>query len=54
MFPFFAICITFLIEVLFFSYLGFAMVSSLAEEVKRPERTVPKGIIGSLLISAII
>ena len=36
----------------FFSYLGFDMVSSLAEEVKRPQRDMPIGIIGSLGISS--
>ncbi|GLD99438.1 hypothetical protein PINS_up008157 [Pythium insidiosum] len=37
--------------VVFFAYLGFDMVACLAEEVKEPQRTLPKGIIGSLLIS---
>mmetsp|Transcript_7489 Transcript_7489/g.18446 ORF Transcript_7489/g.18446 Transcript_7489/m.18446 type:complete len:769 (+) Transcript_7489:62-2368(+) len=32
----------------FFSYLGFDMVSCLSEEVKNPERNMPIGIIGSL------
>ncbi|TMW56622.1 hypothetical protein Poli38472_006632 [Pythium oligandrum] len=40
--------------VVFFSYLGFDMVACLAEEVKDPQRTLPKGIIGSLLISMTI
>ena len=35
----------------FFSFLGFDMVSSMAEEVKKPQRDLPIGIIGSLLIS---
>jgi len=39
---------------LFFSYLGFDMVSTMAEEVKHPQRDLPIGIIGSLSISASI
>jgi APA family basic amino acid/polyamine antiporter len=35
----------------FFAYLGFDMVSSLAEEVSNPQRDLPLGIIGSLGIS---
>jgi basic amino acid/polyamine antiporter, APA family len=38
----------------FFSYLGFDMVSCLSEEVKNPERNMPIGIIGSLLTSMFI
>ena len=38
----------------FFSYLGFDMVSSLAEETKNPTKTLPRGIIGSLGIAAVI
>jgi basic amino acid/polyamine antiporter, APA family len=34
----------------FFAYLGFDAVSSAAEEVKNPQKTMPIGIIGSLLI----
>lgn len=40
--------------VVFFSYLGFDMVACLAEEVSEPQRTLPKAIIGSLLISMTI
>ncbi|GMF24964.1 unnamed protein product [Phytophthora fragariaefolia] len=40
--------------VVFFAYLGFDMVACLAEEVNEPQRTLPKGIIGSLLISMTI
>lgn len=40
--------------VVFFAYLGFDMVACLAEEVHEPQRTLPKGIIGSLLISMTI
>jgi len=38
----------------FFSFLGFDMVSCLSEEVKNPETTMPAGIVGSLLCSIII
>ncbi|KAG7340410.1 amino acid transporter [Nitzschia inconspicua] len=38
----------------FFSYLGFDMVSCLSEEVEHPERNMPIGIIGSLLTSMLI
>jgi len=38
----------------FFAYLGFDMVSCLSEEGTNPQRNVPLGIIGSLLISMAI
>ena len=38
----------------FFSYLGFDMVSCLSEEVKNPERNMPIGIVGSLVVSSIV
>eukprot|EP00536_Pseudo-nitzschia_multiseries_P004034 jgi/Psemu1/284819/fgenesh1_pg.65_\ len=38
----------------FFSYLGFDMVSCLSEEVKNPEKNMPIGIVGSLVASTII
>lgn len=38
--------------VTFFSYLGFDMVSSLAEETKNPQKNLPRGIIGSLVVAA--
>lgn len=37
---------------LFFAYLGFDMVSSLAEETKNPQRNIPLGIIGSLIVAS--
>ncbi|TDH65338.1 hypothetical protein CCR75_005575 [Bremia lactucae] len=40
--------------VVFFAYLGFDMVACLAEEVNDPQHTLPRGIIGSLLISMAI
>jgi APA family basic amino acid/polyamine antiporter len=38
----------------FFAYLGFDAVASAAEETKNPGRTIPIGIIGSLIISSIL
>lgn len=38
----------------FFAYLGFDAVSSAAEEVKNPQRNMPIGIIGSLVICTIL
>jgi len=38
----------------FFAYLGFDAVSSAAEEVKNPQRNMPIGIIGSLLICTVL
>ena len=38
----------------FFAFIGFDAVTSAAEEVKRPERDLPIGIIGSLLICTIL
>ena len=38
----------------FFAYLGFDAVSAAAEEVKNPQRNMPIGIIGSLLICTVL
>ncbi len=38
----------------FFAYIGFDAVSTAAEEAKDPQRTLPIGIIGSLIISSIL
>ncbi|HEY1044561.1 MAG TPA: amino acid permease [Telluria sp.] len=38
----------------FFAFIGFDAVTSAAEEVKRPERDLPIGIIGSLAICAVL
>lgn len=38
----------------FFAFIGFDAVTSAAEEVKRPERDLPIGIIGSLAVCAIL
>ena len=40
--------------IVFFAYIGFDAVSTVAEETRRPSRDLPIGIIGSLLISTII
>ena len=38
----------------FFAYLGFDAVSAAAEEVKNPQRNMPIGIIGSLLVCTVL
>lgn len=38
-------------SLVFFAFLGFDAVSMAAEEVKNPQKDIPKGIIGSILIS---
>lgn len=38
----------------FFAFLGFDAVSMAAEEVKNPQRDIPRGIIGSIIISTIL
>ncbi|WP_462400055.1 APC family permease [Lacticaseibacillus pantheris] len=38
----------------FFAYLGFDAVSASAPEVKKPQRTLPRGIIGTLIIATIL
>ncbi len=38
----------------FFAYLGFDAIASAAEETKNPGRTIPIGIIGSLIISSVL
>src|SRR5689334_22340948 len=40
--------------IVFFAYIGFDAVSTVAEETRRPSRDLPIGIIGSLAISTII
>jgi amino acid transporter len=40
--------------VVFFSYIGFDSVTTLAEEVKNPKRDLPIGIIATLIISTIL
>ncbi|MDX1919233.1 MAG: amino acid permease [Candidatus Caenarcaniphilales bacterium] len=40
--------------IVFFTYVGFDMVSATAEETKNPQKDVPIGIIGSLLIATVL
>lgn len=40
--------------IIFFAYLGFDAVSATAQEAKNPQRDVPLGIIGSLLICTVL
>jgi len=40
--------------IVFFAYIGFDAVSTVAEETRRPSRDLPIGIIGSLVISTIV
>lgn len=40
--------------IVFFAYIGFDAVSTVAEEVKNPKRDLPIGIIGSLIVCTII
>lgn len=40
--------------IIFFAYLGFDAISTAAEETKDPQRTLPIGIIGSLVICSIL
>lgn len=40
--------------VVFFAYLGFDAVANSAEEVKDPQRNMPKGLLGSLVIATIL
>ena len=40
--------------IVFFAYIGFDAVSTVAEEARRPARDLPIGIIGSLIISTLV
>jgi APA family basic amino acid/polyamine antiporter len=40
--------------IVFFAYIGFDAVSTAAEETKDPQRNMPRGILGSLLICTVI
>ncbi|HEU4600653.1 MAG TPA: amino acid permease [Steroidobacteraceae bacterium] len=40
--------------IIFFSYIGFDAASTTAREARNPQRTVPLGILGALLISAVL
>lgn len=41
-------------SIVFFAYLGFDAVSTAAEEVRSPQKDLPRGIMGSLCISSIL
>jgi len=41
-------------SVVFFSYIGFDIVATTAEETKNPQRDVPRGILGSLIICTVL
>ncbi|MCE2604194.1 amino acid permease, partial [Pseudomonas aeruginosa] len=40
--------------VVFFAYLGFDAIANSAEEVIDPQRNMPKGIIGSLVMATVL
>lgn len=40
--------------IVFFAYTGYARIATLGEEIKEPERTIPRAILTSLIITAII
>ena len=40
--------------IVFFAYIGFDVVSTMAEETRNPKRDMPIGIIGSLVVSTIL
>lgn len=41
-------------SVVFFSYIGFDIVATTAEETKNPQRDVPRGILGSLIVCTVL
>jgi APA family basic amino acid/polyamine antiporter len=40
--------------IVFFAYTGYARIATLGEEIKEPERTIPRAILTSLAITAIV
>ncbi len=53
-FPFGTIGIFHGAAIIFFAYIGFDAVATAAEEARRPQRDLPIGIVGSLLVSTIL
>ena len=43
-----------ILQVIFFAYIGFDAVSTAAQEAKNPQRDMPIGILGSLVICTIL
>lgn len=41
-------------SIVFFAYLGFDAISTAAEEVRNPQKDLPRGVIGSLCISSVL
>jgi basic amino acid/polyamine antiporter, APA family len=41
-------------SIVFFAYIGFDVVATTAEETRKPQRDVPRGIIGSLAVCAVL
>ncbi len=42
------------VAIVFFAYIGFDIVATAAEEARRPQRDLPVGLIGSLVITAVL
>lgn len=40
--------------IVFFAYIGFDSITTIAQETKNPKRSLPIGIIGSLFISTVL
>ena len=40
--------------IVFFAYTGYARIATLGEEIKEPEKTIPRAILTSLIITAIV